>query len=77
MFSIELDVSYESTHQEIVEFAREHDCNATLVTENGPGGGNPVYEFASDNIKSVMELTTDIYGETFDTETLKTMIVEA
>lgn len=76
MFSIELDVSYESTHQETIKFAQEYDCNANLVTENGPGGGNPVYEFTSDKIENVMQLTADIYGQAFDTETLKTMIVE-
>ena len=76
MFSIELDISHEPTHQENVEFAREHNCNAILVTENGPGGGNPVYEFTSDKIENIIKLTTNIYGGTFDTETLKTMIVE-
>jgi hypothetical protein len=76
MFCVELDVSPELTYQEAVSFADERNCNATLVTNDGRCGPNPVYEFTSNEIKNVMQLIADIYGMEIDSEVLKTMIVE-
>lgn len=43
--SIQLDVSSEATLTEVQDFANEYNCTAKLITEFGPAGGNPVYEF--------------------------------
>jgi hypothetical protein len=76
MFTTELDINYETPKSEIVKFALEHMCEATLITENGPGGGNPVYEFSSHSYDCLEELVTQVYGVACDEEFLKTIIVE-
>jgi|TARA_X000001316_G_C896197_1_gene16090 hypothetical protein len=43
--SIQLDVSSEASLADVQYYAREYNCTAELVTEFGPAGGNPVYEF--------------------------------
>ena len=43
--SIHLDVSSEASLTDVQEFAQTHNCTAKLFIENGPAGGNPVYEF--------------------------------
>jgi len=42
---LHLDVSSEATLTEVQDFAHEYNCTAKLITEFGPAGGNPVYEF--------------------------------
>ena len=78
MYIIELDISHESTPSEVVEFASNWDCTSKLLMENGPAGGNPLYEFASDNYNNLRELLIEYLGQGhgFDEEELKTMIVE-
>lgn len=43
--SIHLDVSSEASLADVQYYAREYNCTAKLFIENGPAGGNPVYEF--------------------------------
>jgi len=77
-YTVELDISHEADHSEVVEFASNLDCVAKLLMENGPAGGNPLYEFSSDNYNKIRELLVEIFGQGhgFDEEELKTMIVE-
>lgn len=77
MYTIELDISHEPTHQEVCNFAKEHGCTAFLIQENGPAGGNPLYRFSSDSFDMLQELTDQVFGSGyFDEETIKTMITE-
>ena len=75
-YSVQLDVSHEPTHEEVKQFATDHGCVATLLMENGPAGGNPLYQFSSDNFDYLQELIEQLLGRSCDEETLKTMILE-
>lgn len=59
-YSISLDISYESTSDEINEWAATFNCTATLITEFGPAGGNPVYKFSTKNITNLENLCDDL-----------------
>lgn len=76
MYTIQLDISHEPTHSEVSQFATGHGCTATLILENGPAGGNPLYQFSSDKFSYLEELIGQFLGYTPDEEALKTMIVE-
>lgn len=77
-YTIQLDISHEALHEEVIQFANEHGCRVLSRLENGPAGGNPLYTFASDKFDYLQELTEQILGEGhgFDEEEIKTMIVE-
>lgn len=77
-YTIELDISHEATHEEVVQFAKDHGCRVMLRIEDGPAGGNPLYTFASESFDMLQELTEQVLGtgHGFDEEELKTMIVE-
>ena len=76
MFNIELDISHEPTHSEVSQFAKDHGCTATLIQENGPAGGNPLYLFQSEKFDYLDELVSQILGTNTDTEFAKTAIYE-
>ena len=76
MYTIDLDISSEVTDIQVNEFATALGCTATLLMENGPGGGNPLYEFSSDNFDYLQELVEQYFGGEFDEEEIKNMIVE-
>jgi len=42
---LHLDVSSETSLADVQYYAQEYNCTAKLLTEFGPAGGNPVYEF--------------------------------
>lgn len=44
-FAVQLDISHEATPQEVHDFAALFNCDAKMIMEIGPAGGNPVYEF--------------------------------
>jgi len=77
-YQVELDISSEPTHDEVVQFAIEHGCTATLLQANGPAGGNPLYLFKSESFDMLQELFEQVmgHGHGFDEEELKTMFVE-
>ena len=70
-YIVELDVSHEPTHSEVNQFATEYGCTAKLILQNGPAGGNPLYQFSSDNYNYLEELK-----QVFDRIDYQTMIVE-
>lgn len=74
MYTIELDISHEATKAEVAEFAMTHNCEALLIEEFGPAGGNPVYQFMSNSYDCLLELATQILQDTSYAEEL---IVEA
>lgn len=78
MYIIELDISHEPSHSEVIQFASDYGCTTKLLMKNGPAGGNPLYEFSSDSYDNIRELLEQVigYGHGFDEEELKTMIVE-
>ncbi len=76
MFNIELDISHEPTHSEVSQFAKDHGCTATLIQENGPAGGNPLYLFQSENFDYLDELASQVLGVNTDLEFIKTSIYE-
>lgn len=76
MFKTQLDISHETPHSMVVQFAIDHGCSATLIEEFGPAGGNPLYEFSSDNFDYLEELVQQVLGGICDEETIKTMIWE-
>lgn len=61
MFAVELDVAADCT--DIVEVARAYDVDVTLVDPNGPGGGNPVYEFVATSRRNLVDFLTNEYGD--------------
>ena len=77
MYNIQLDISHEPTHSEVSQFAKDHGCTATLVQENGPAGGNPIYLFQSEKFDYLDELVSQVLGINTDTEFTKTSIWES
>ena len=76
-YTVELDISHEATHEEVVQFANDHGCRVLSRLENGPAGGNPLYTFASNEFQNIKKLTEFMFlGAGFDEEEIKTMIVE-
>jgi hypothetical protein len=75
MYTAQLDVSSEPTHSEVQQFAKEHGCTANLLIINGPAGGNPLYQFSSNNYDHLEELVGQILGR-LDPEHIKTIINE-
>jgi len=77
-YTVELDISSEADHKEVVQFATERGCHVIMRVEEGPAGGNPLYTFGSENFDMIQELTEQVLGagHGFDEEELKTMIVE-
>ncbi len=79
MFNIELDVTGESTHSEITQFAKDHGCKATLIKsglDRISHGGDPLYLFQSEKFFYLDELVSQILGTNTDTEFSKTAIYE-
>jgi hypothetical protein len=60
MYSVELDISSEMGCEEVVNFASEYGCSATMIEEFGPGGGNPVYRFASEEKSNVIRMICEV-----------------
>ncbi len=77
-YQVELDVSHEVSHDEVVQFATEHGCTAELLMANGPAGGNPLYLFKSESFTMLQEWFEQVKGggDGFDEEELKTMFLE-
>lgn len=48
-YMIQLDISHEMTEAEVVADAAQFNCEATLLEEFGPAGGNPLYVFESES----------------------------
>ena len=69
-YQIQLDISGENTETEVKEFAQGYDCEATLVLENGPAGGNPLYDFTCDKYSYLEELAEQVIG-VIDEEMIK------
>lgn len=61
-YTIQLDVAYTTPKSMVKEFAQSHGCDYKLITENGPAGGNPIYEFSSNNFDYLWELTDQLLG---------------
>ena len=80
MFNIELDITGESTHSEITQFAKEHGCSATLIKSGlhriGKYGRNPLYLFQSEKFDYLDELASQVLGVNTDIEFIKTAIYE-
>lgn len=74
-YLVELDVSHEPTHEQVVEFAESHGCTVLGRRENGPAGGNPVYTFGSAKYDYLVELVQQLLGSRCDEEFLMTAIV--
>ncbi len=49
LFTLELDICSEYPTSELAKDCSNYGMIAKLIDANGPGGGNPVYEFASYN----------------------------
>lgn len=77
-YNVQLDISHETSPEMVNQFALDHGCTATLILEYGPAGGNPLYQFSSDNFNYLQELTQQVLeGGGFDEEAIKTMIWES
>jgi hypothetical protein len=63
MYVAELDISAEASQESIHQFATEHGCTALLITEYGPAGGNPLYQFSSDSQDCLEELVSQVLGD--------------
>ena len=48
-FTIELDICAEYPESELAIDCSNYGLEYKLINANGPGGGNPVYEFSSYN----------------------------
>lgn len=63
MYVAELDISAEASQELIHQFAKDHGCTALLIMENGPAGGNPLYQFSSDKKDYLEELVAQVLGD--------------
>jgi hypothetical protein len=75
-YHVQLDISHETPSDIVNQFAIDHGCTATLIEEFGPAGGNPLYQFSSDNFDYLQELTEQVLGSGFDEEDIQNMIWE-
>lgn len=78
MYSVEIDISHEASHLEVNNFAIEHGCHASLITLDGPAGGNPLYKFTSKSFDMLLELVQQYFGPSsgFTDQELEAMIKE-
>lgn len=63
MYIAELDISAEASQESVHQFATDHGCTALLIMENGPAGGNPLYQFSSNSQDCLEELVTQVLGD--------------
>ena len=49
MYTLELDIAYDYPEADLAIDCSNYGLEFKLIDPNGPGGGNPVYEFASYN----------------------------
>jgi len=63
MYIAELDISAEASKESVQQFATEHGCSAVLIIENGPAGGNPLYQFSSNSQDCLEELVAQVLGD--------------
>lgn len=75
-YTVELDISHEAAHEEVLGFATDHGCRVLSRIENGPAGGNPLYTFASESLDYLQELTEQVLGSEFDQDEIRDMFVE-
>ena len=75
-YLIELDVSHEAAHEEVVQLAHDQGCTVLSKMEHGPAGGNPSYTFAADSKQKLIGLAQEINGITLDEEWIKTKIID-
>ena len=59
-YYVELDISHEASFEDVMQFAQEHMCEAELIEEFGPAGGNPLYKFKSSSYDCILELAMQI-----------------
>ena len=64
------DIASGNTQTQVKEFANGYGCHATLITKRGPGGGNPVYKFASSKFSYLEELAGQLNVPETDIETI-------
>jgi len=62
MYLAELDITHETPSDMVYQFAKDHGCVAKLILEYGPAGGNPLYQFSSDNYDYLEELVGQVLG---------------
>jgi hypothetical protein len=55
-YILKSDIAYTSTQSEINQFANEHGCTLSNFQLNGPGGGNHICTFTSNNLDHIQEL---------------------
>ena len=68
MYSIELDIAHDCPHIELLRDTKKYGISIKLVSECGPGGGNPVYEFFG-NFSSLVQFCSDYdFPEDYITE---------
>lgn len=75
MFTMQLDISHEATHESVVEWAHGLDCRVLSRLEEGPGGGNPLYTFASDTYNPLKNMAEELYGGELDGSFLMNKII--
>ena len=75
MFTMQLDISYEVTHESVVEWAQGLNCRVLSRLEEGPGGGNPVYTFASNEYNSLKAMAEEMFGAELDNTFLLNLII--
>ena len=63
MYVAELDISTEASQELVHQFATEHGCTALLIMENGPAGGNPLYQFSSNSQDCLEELVAQVLSD--------------
>ncbi len=56
-YSLTTDIDYNKSKTLIIDWASKHGCTLTNFQENGPGGGNHVCTFISNNYNNIKELT--------------------
>lgn len=62
MATIQLDIAGDQTKESVKAWAAKFKCTAKILIEDGPAGGNPLYQFRG-SVKNVQALYRDLTGE--------------
>ena len=80
MASVELDVSGEVSHTDNVKWAASFGCEAIVLQQHGPAGGNPLYEFSGERPALealVADYAAQCGSDSRDVDFYRSLIVES
>tara|TARA_Y100000389_G_C17053397_1_gene313875 strand:+ start:143 stop:433 length:291 start_codon:yes stop_codon:yes gene_type:complete len=74
MFKAEIDVAADCTIDSFMNWCEKYNLHQTLITANGPGGGNPCFEIACANKHELIMALADFHQTDVKDEFIQQMI---